>query len=348
MIFGRHLQIVERIDLMIEKNMLGKFIRTKREEARLSQKQFAEQLFVTESAVSKWERGVNYPDITMISDICRVLNISEKELITASDDTTYRQMKKQSAKYERIQRLTFWIPTSAYLLSFLICLICTLCGVMPFSTLFIVAASLLCAFLFFPSVTKFFENQRLLAYLATSAVGVVLLLVVCGIATKSVLWIPTAVLGTLLGYAVVFLPIILKKYSKNGFISTHKTFISFVADMVLTIILVATVQILTPINLRNAEMTVLYCFSPLLITGVVVSLRLNGMIKGGICTIIFGIYAFFANYFVGFTFDEPVDMKINLADWATYTNGNVLLTVLVACAAAGIGLIGCGIKKGRK
>lgn len=118
--------------------------------------------------------------------------------------------------------------------------------------------------------------------------------------------------------------------------------------MVLTIILVATVQILTPINLRNAEMTVLYCFSPLLITGVVVSLRLNGMIKGGICTIIFGIYAFFANYFVGFTFDEPVDMKINLADWATYTNGNVLLTVLVACAAAGIGLIGCGIKKGRK
>ena len=59
MIFGRHLQIVERIDLMIEKNMLGKFIRTKREEARLSQKQFAEQLFVTESAVSKWERGVS-------------------------------------------------------------------------------------------------------------------------------------------------------------------------------------------------------------------------------------------------------------------------------------------------
>ena len=89
--------------------MLGKFIRIKREESGLSQKQFAEQLFVTESAVSKWERGVNYPDITMISDICRVLNISEKELITASDDTAYRQMKKQSAKYERIQKLTFWI-----------------------------------------------------------------------------------------------------------------------------------------------------------------------------------------------------------------------------------------------
>lgn len=333
---------------MIEKNMLGKFIRAKREEAGLSQKQFAEQLFVTESAVSKWERGVNYPDITMISDICRVLNISEKELITASDDTTYRQMKKQSAKYERIQKLTFWIPTSAYLLSLLICLICALCGVMPFSTLFIVAASLLCAFLFFPSVTKFFSNQKLLAYLASSAVGVVILLVVCGIAAKSVAWVPTAVLGTLLGYSVVFLPIVLKKYSKTGFVSTHKTFISFIADMVLTVILVATVQILTPINLRSAELTVIYCFMPLLITGLVVSLRLNGLIKGGICTVIFGIYAFLANYFVSVVYDVPADMAINLSDWATYTNGNVLLTVLAACAAVGIGLIAYGIKKSRK
>ena len=333
---------------MIEKNMLGKFIRAKRDEAGLSQKQFAEQLFVTESAVSKWERGVNYPDITMISDICRVLNISEKELITASDDTTYRQMKKQSAKYEKIQKLTFWIPTSVYLLSLLICLICALCGVMPFPTLFIVTASLLCAFLFFPSITKFFENQKLTVYLASSAIGVILLLAVCGIATKSVVWVPTAVMGTLLGYVVIFLPIILKKYSNSGFVSTHKTFISFVADMVLTIILVATVQILEPINLRNAELTVLYCFMPLLITGLVVSLRVNGLIKGGICTIIFGIYAFLANYFVSFIYDVQADMAINLSDWATYTNGNVLLTVLVACAAVGISLIGCGIKKNGK
>ena len=118
--------------------------------------------------------------------------------------------------------------------------------------------------------------------------------------------------------------------------------------MLLTVILVATVQILTPIDLRSAEFTVLYCFGPFLITGLVVSLRLNGLIKGGICTIIFGIYAFFANYFVGSVFGVPTDMKINLSDWATYTNGNVLLTVLVTCAAVGIGLIGCGIAKQRK
>lgn len=333
---------------MIEKNMLGKFIRIKRENAGLSQKQFAEQLFVTESAVSKWERGVNYPDITMISDICRVLDVSERELITASEDTSYRRIKKQALQYERLKKLSFWIPTSVYLLTILICSVCCLTGVMPVSTWLIVLASLACAFLFFPSVTRFVKSKSLIWYLVTSAAGVAVLLTVCGAVTKSIYWVPTAVMGTLLGYSAVFLPIVLKKYSKNGFISTHKTFISFIADTVLTIILVATVQILIPINLRSAELTVLYCFCPLLITGLVVSLRLNGLIKGGICTVIFGICAFLTNYFVGLVYDVPADMAINLSDWATYTNGNVLLTVLVTCAAVGIGLIGCGIKKSRK
>ena len=333
---------------MIEKNTLGKFIRAQREALGMSQKQFAEQLFVTESAVSKWERGVNYPDLTMITEICRVLDVSERELITASEDTSYRRIKKQALQYERLKKLSFWIPTSAYLLTILICSVCCLTGVMPVSTWLIVLASLACAFLFFPSVTRFVKSKSLIWYLVTSAAGVAVLLTVCGAVTKSIYWVPTAVMGTLLGYSAVFLPIVLKKYSKNGFISTHKTFISFIADTVLTIILVATVQILIPINLRSAELTVLYCFCPLLITGLVVSLRLNGLIKGGICTVIFGICAFLTNYFVGLVYDVPADMAINLSDWATYTNGNVLLTVLVTCAAVGIGLIGCGIKKSRK
>ncbi len=333
---------------MIEKNMLGKFIRAKREEAGLSQKQFAELLFVTESAVSKWERGVNYPDITMVSDICRVLNISEKELITASDDTTYRQIKKQSAKYEKIKKLTFRIPTSAYLLTELICLICALCGAMPFSTLMIVTASLLCAFLFFPSVSTFFGDRKLIAYLASSAAGVVILLAVCGFATGSAIWVPTAVTGTLLGYSAVLLPIALNKYAKLGFVSTHKTLISFTADLVLTAATVATVKLLAPINVGRAELLVLYSFVPFLITGIIVSLKMNGLIKGGICTAVFGGFIYFVNYVVGYAFDEPADMAINLSDWSAYTNGNVLLTILVVCILTGAVLIGCGIGRNMK
>lgn len=51
---------------MEDKSTLGKFIQTKRKELGLSQKELAKALYVTESAVSKWERGISYPDITMI------------------------------------------------------------------------------------------------------------------------------------------------------------------------------------------------------------------------------------------------------------------------------------------
>ena len=57
---------------MEDKITLGKFIQSKRKELGLSQKDLAKELYVTESAVSKWERGVSYPDITMISGLCRV------------------------------------------------------------------------------------------------------------------------------------------------------------------------------------------------------------------------------------------------------------------------------------
>ena len=53
---------------MKDKKTFGSFIKQKRIEKNYSQKDLAELLFVTESAVSKWERGVTYPDITLISE----------------------------------------------------------------------------------------------------------------------------------------------------------------------------------------------------------------------------------------------------------------------------------------
>ena len=44
---------------MTDKKTFGSFIKTKRMEKNLSQKDLAKELFVTEGAVSKWERGVS-------------------------------------------------------------------------------------------------------------------------------------------------------------------------------------------------------------------------------------------------------------------------------------------------
>ena len=40
-----------------ERKSFGEYIRGKRQEAGLTQKELAGRLFVTESTVSKWERG---------------------------------------------------------------------------------------------------------------------------------------------------------------------------------------------------------------------------------------------------------------------------------------------------
>lgn len=89
---------------MEDKSTLGKFIQTKRKELGLSQKELAKALYVTESAVSKWERGISYPDITMISGICEVLHISEHELCTASEDRQQREAEFMVRSYKRFVR----------------------------------------------------------------------------------------------------------------------------------------------------------------------------------------------------------------------------------------------------
>ena len=108
---------------MTDKKTFGSFIKMKRTEKNYSQKDLAEMLFVTEGAVSKWERGVSYPDITLISDICRVLEISEHELITASTDTDMRKIKHEARKFRVIRGAWFWVPTISYGVAVVTCFI---------------------------------------------------------------------------------------------------------------------------------------------------------------------------------------------------------------------------------
>lgn len=45
---------------MEDKRIFGKFVAKKRKESQLTQKDLAEKLFVTESAITKWESGISY------------------------------------------------------------------------------------------------------------------------------------------------------------------------------------------------------------------------------------------------------------------------------------------------
>lgn len=66
----------------MEQKKTGQFIAELRKEMGLTQKKLAEQLHITDKAVSKWECGNSLPDTSVMVDLCNVLGISVNELLS--------------------------------------------------------------------------------------------------------------------------------------------------------------------------------------------------------------------------------------------------------------------------
>ena len=60
---------------------IGKFIADCRKKKNITQEQLAEKLFITDRAVSKWERGLSLPDADKMLDLCNILDINVNELL---------------------------------------------------------------------------------------------------------------------------------------------------------------------------------------------------------------------------------------------------------------------------
>ena len=65
---------------------IGSRIRKYRKAKNLSQKDFAALLGVSASRANNWENGVNRPDIELLADICRILQVSPSELLDVRID----------------------------------------------------------------------------------------------------------------------------------------------------------------------------------------------------------------------------------------------------------------------
>jgi len=62
----------------------GKFVYECRKEQGLSQTELGEKVSVTGKAVSRWERGVGYPDITLLEPLSVALGVTIMELMKSS------------------------------------------------------------------------------------------------------------------------------------------------------------------------------------------------------------------------------------------------------------------------
>ena len=62
---------------------IGKFIAELRKERKMTQKELADKLSVTDRAVSKWENGRGMPDVSLLRKISEVFEITTNELLSA-------------------------------------------------------------------------------------------------------------------------------------------------------------------------------------------------------------------------------------------------------------------------
>ena len=324
---------------MTDKKTFGSFIRIKRTEKNYSQKELAEMLFVTEGAVSKWERGVSYPDITLISDICRVLDISEHELITASTDTDSRKIKHEARKFRVIRSTWFWVPTVLYTVALLTCFICNLAVNHTLSWFFIVLASLLCAYTFIPTVIFFFKSKKLLTFCVSTYLSICLLLFTCAVYTNGLSWFLTACIGVLMGYVLLFVPILLS----NSKYSRYKFVISFTITCALTIVLLLQIHTWNPFRLIPAILITCYAFAPAILCTIICTLRFNAFLKTG-CIVFSTVMYYFTKRVVDILFNtNESSYQVNFNDWQQCLEGNIYLICLISLLFISVIFVGVGV-----
>lgn len=79
----------------MEQDKIGKLIAEVRKDRGLTQDDVARRLGITSQSVSKWERGVNSPDVFLLLDLCEILEISVDELLNGERKTLKDNVKKE-------------------------------------------------------------------------------------------------------------------------------------------------------------------------------------------------------------------------------------------------------------
>ena len=328
----------------MEKKKFGQFIKDNRIKKGLTQKQLADQLFIDVTAVSKWERGVSYPDITLISSICKSLDISEKELIESSNDSEYYKMKNEAKKWRTFSMswsLFFYI---AYAITLIPCFICDLAINKGLTWFWIVLSALLLAFTF-TNLPKLIKKHKLILIPASMFTALCILLGICCIYTKGD-WFLTAVLGVLIGYVAVFYPIVFYKkrlwLSEEKFDKLKKWFlVTYAFGMtVVTLLLLVVINWNRPFNLFNSVMITLYSYTILAVFGLIGLIKTNVLTKVGLGFLsmlpyLFGLEMILDKLLGGNDGGSYYD--VDFSNWSSHTNANV--TFVVKLSLFGIGIL---------
>ena len=321
----------------MEKKEFGSFIKESRLKKGLTQQELADLLFIDVTAVSKWERGISFPDITLIPKLTESLGVTEHELITASVDQKSRDEKSQAKKWRAFSMSWSMFFYISYIIALIPCFICDLAINKSLTWFWIVLSALLLAFSF-TNLPKLIKKHKLILVPLSMFLSLCLLLGVCCIYTKGD-WFFVATIPVLLGLIIIFTPIYISKLKVFNKIRKFNDYISLGVDFIMLNILLIVCNIYSVAN-NYTDNTYWYfnialpiVLSVYLMLNLLVSvkfLKLNKLLKTSIILTLIDMFLYIPPLFVKVKYpafqNELKDwniFKANFYDWNTLINNNI-------------------------
>jgi len=199
---------------------IGKFISELRRSLEMTQKDLAEKVNVTDKAVSKWERGLSYPDISILSPLSNILGVTPSELLNGERSTNpailepnvnienvlqYADMAVKT-KSKNIQKVCALVFSSLMMVGIVVCSIVDLAISGRFTWSLIPIGSIVFAWLVFLPTIKYGKNGIFISLVAVSIFILPFLYVLDNLVPYPSSILPVGIRGAAI--AIVFLWII--------------------------------------------------------------------------------------------------------------------------------------------
>ena len=334
-------------------NSFGCFLKQKRQEKNLTQKDLAGLLYITESAVSKWEKDIARPDIMLLPKLCEILGVTEHELITASIDKQARKEKSQAKKWRAFSMswsLFFFI---SYAITLITCFICDLSINKELTWFWIVFSSLVFAFSF-TNLPKLIKRHKLIIIPLCMYLALTLLLGVCCIYTHgNWFWIST--LSILFGLIVIFIPIYITKYNIFEKIKKYCEFVSIGIDYLTLNTLLFVINIYSVSHEYTANHWFIKIAFPIstiiyLILNIIMCvkfIKVNKLLKTSIILFLIDLFLYIPPLFMKFNdpklqkelVDQTNIFKANFSMWKPEVNLENNIHCIIALTLLGLSLL---------
>ncbi len=237
------------VNLFMSNEKIGQFISELRKSKQMTQKDLADKLNITDKAVSKWERGLNCPDISLLSSISDILGVTTSELLNgkkssdsfvraeANIDDTEKNIDNKEESIDNIEKNIdnalqyaekntkrrlkslqdiFAISFSVtLLLGIIVCAICDMAISGTFTwSLFPISSSVFAWIIFFP-VIKFNKKGILCSMAALSVLIIPFLYVLNNLIKTNSMILPIGIRMAVIGIAFIWCIFVIFKIFKT-------------------------------------------------------------------------------------------------------------------------------------